>query len=135
MANGKAGYAMLRGYWKPATCREMRCHEHENGWISTVPRANLPMLTAIYEMRAKGTWEFTEERLDGGLIRFTFPPGLTCFRHLDGTGHMVPIERDPRFLHRPSGRPGQPVRQYDYNQFFDVYNESSHQAKERQKKG
>ncbi len=128
---GKLTYERRPGYWKPATCEDMQCHEYENGWVSSVSTDNLEMLDAIYEVQKEGTWEFTEERVDDGkggvLIRFSFPPGQTCFKHLDGTGHMVPVDRDPVFLHQPGGRPTKPVRM-DYDEFFTRFNETSYQA-------
>jgi len=129
-------YTPLKGYWKPATCRDLNCYEYEHGWISTIPETKLQMIADIYQMRNEGKWEFTEERVDGldpegpALIRFTFPPGLTCFRHLGGTGHMVPVERSPVYLHRPAGRPGQ-TRRLEEDQFFDAFNESAYQGLRR----
>jgi len=136
--NGKLTYSQAKGYWKDATCKDIQCHEYENGWVSTVPQTELQMLADIYRMRTNGTWEFAEERVEllGGEtgIRFTFPPGQTCFRHLGGTGHKVPVERDPRFYHRAAGRPTKPNRIY-YDEFFHRYNETAYQATQRVNKG
>ena len=144
-------YTPLPGYWKAATCKDLRCHEYENGWVATIPANPDPaivgqaraavvtqMLADVYRMRNNGTWTFTEERVEGlsgeVLIRFTFPPGLTCFRHLNGTGHKVPVQRNPVFLHRPAGRPGQ-TRRLEEDQFFDEFNESAHKSQRMLEKG
>ena len=136
---GRRTYTPRPGYWRSATCKDIKCAEYENGWVSTIPQAQVQMLTDIYEMRNKGIWEFTEERVAGLnegeiLIRFTFPPGLTCFRHLNGTGHQVPVERDPLFYHRPAGRPGQ-GREMNQDEFITTFNESAYRASRSLERG
>ena len=126
-SNGKVVYTKAAGFWKAATCKDIRCYRYENGWESFIPATNAQMIADIYAKRNDRTWTFSEERIEGGIIKFTFPPGLTCFEHLDGTGHTVPVERDPRFLYRPGGRPTKPVLM-DYDQWFDTFNETSYQA-------
>ena len=127
------------GFWKQATCEEAKCDQHLNGWTSIVPHSEAQMLADIYRMRNNLTWEFSEEQvldiLGNRAVKFVFPAGQTCFRNLDGNGHhLVPVQRDPVFFHRPAGRPDQ-TRRMDYDQFHEEFNASIHVARVIKEKG
>jgi len=77
-------------HYRPATCTEVDCGPHVNGWKTILDEATQQGL-AHYIRKDSGR-KFTEERTEAGLTVFTFEPGQMCFA---AAGHQVPLERDP----------------------------------------
>lgn len=94
-------------HWRNATCAEVECQAHANGWVTAVDEATeLGQRQAGYIRRDSGR-AFTERRTPEGGTEFVFPPGQRCFR-----AHSVPLEREPLYVVRggdwrgnPSGAP------------------------------
>ena len=121
-------------FWRKATCQEVNCAHWEKGWQTVLdlsPQQDVGRLgftRAQYNyIREKSGRSFTEHWV-GAEVTFYFPAGQTCFRD-----HHLPLARDPVFLH--SVGPGREVRQLDYDEFFDTFNETSHLLEQRQKGG
>ena len=79
-------------HFGPITCAEDDCDHYLKGWVTTVPDAS-PQ--ADYIRRDSGR-EFREERVEGGMVAFTFASGQTCFqqhRGLNGTPPLYVKER------------------------------------------
>lgn len=118
------------GFFRPVTCREMGCGNYLTGWRTILSIEAQPGL--IREIRNYRGWEYTEEVQPGGLVQFTFPPGQTCYKHLQGTGHLAAIDgKDPVYLHRRKGT----KRRVEYDRFWETIKESNHQREQRAKEG
>lgn len=79
-------------HFRPATCEEVECANHVNGWKTIVPvRSDL-----ADAVRSSGR-VFTEEVIDGGLVEFRFKPGQQCFR---AASHRISLQRDQLFMVR-----------------------------------
>jgi hypothetical protein len=127
-AGGRVTHTPRPGWWKKATCKDINCPQYENGWITVLPTSRVDLIQAIKE----SGWHYTEERAGDGLVQFMFPAGQTCYRHINGTGHLVPVERDPVFVHRANGH--QKVG-LDYDQYFSDFNETAYLATKAIKEG
>ncbi len=79
---------------KPATCQEVDCTAHANGWATTVDTGtDLGRRQANYiRLKAGRRFTFTES---GTLVTFNFGPGQRCFAE-----HRVPIDRPTLYLKR-----------------------------------
>lgn len=78
---------------RKATCAEVGCPNHENGWVTRVDEATeLGARQAGYIRRMSGR-KFAEGRDEAGLTEFVFPPGQKCFAE-----HFVPLDREPQYL-------------------------------------
>jgi hypothetical protein len=101
--------APIATHTRPATCEEVDCEPHRNGWVTVVPAGS-----DLEDLVRRSGRAFTEERRDGGLIAFTFHAGQPCFQAGE---HRVPLDRPALFLVRDGdwrGNPrGTPVRRYD----------------------
>lgn len=76
---------------RPATCREVECVAHLQGWRTTIDvSTELGARQASY-IRLMSGRHFTAQEA-GGLVYFTFPAGQSCFRE-----HRISLERDPLF--------------------------------------
>ncbi len=88
-------------HWREATCREVDCPMHLNGWQTLVDeRTALGRAQAGY-IRHKSVRSFSEARDAAGLTVFTFPAGQTCFRQ-----HRVRVEREEIFIKFPGDHRG-----------------------------
>lgn len=87
----------LTTHYRKATCAEVDCAHHLNGWATTVLPGSHDE-AAIRQALAAG-WKATESLADGGFLTFAFQPGQRCFASL-GKGHLVPLDREPLFLVR-----------------------------------
>lgn len=84
--------APLATHFRAATCEEVGCQPHIHGWATTV------MYGSKDEAAVRGSGRhFTEERQEGGFVRFVFPPGQPCFA---ASRHKVPLEREAIFVVR-----------------------------------
>jgi hypothetical protein len=97
----------LATHYRPATCAEVDCPNHQHGWQTIVDeRTTLGMQQAAWirqECRteqaalafgAGGRRRYVETR-DDALTVFTFGPGQTCFAQ-----HQVPLGRPEFYLVR-----------------------------------
>lgn len=92
----------LETHWRPATCEEVVCTHHANGWQTAVDEATeLGQRQAHYIRRVAGR-AFTEAR-EGALTVFRFPAGQVCFGE-----HRRQLERDPVFFVRDGDWRGNP---------------------------
>ena len=83
-------------HFRKATCAEIQCRAHVNGW-RTIVGADSPQAQYI---RAQSGRRFTERALEGSMTEFTFEAGQACFA---SDTHKVPLERDPFFRVRENG--------------------------------
>lgn len=80
----------LATHFRPATCAEVECGPHVNGWSTTVDESTeLGRRQAGY-VRGRSGRRFTQERTPAGLTVFTFEAGQPCFA---ADKHQVPLER------------------------------------------
>lgn len=77
--------APLQTHWRKATCAEVDCPHHLNGWATTVFAGSDDEAL----IRRAGR-HFTVEPAEGGMLRFLFPAGQACFR---SSTHRLPLER------------------------------------------
>lgn len=81
-------------HFRPATCAEADCGAFLNGWQSTIDEATVLGQQQAHYIRKQSGRGFTEERLPGGLTRFSFEAGQTCF----AGGHQVRLDRPELYL-------------------------------------
>lgn len=111
----------LQTHWRKAACAEVRCPHYTWGWETVVPTASLQADYIRYQCGR----HFREEKAEGGLAKFLFPPGQTCFRE-----HFLP-ERDPFLVHRV----GQDRRLMDADQWTYTMNEELYKTEKRRNHG
>lgn len=87
----------LETHWRPASCAEVDCAPHRNGWRTVVDeRTDLGQAQAYYIRRQSGRG-YREERNEAGATVFTFSPGQTCFK---ADQHRLPLGRPEIYLVR-----------------------------------
>jgi hypothetical protein len=70
--------APLDSHWRPASCEQVGCLAHHNGFQTRVDEStDLGARQAAY-VRQRAGRPFSETREDGVTV-FTFPPGTECF--------------------------------------------------------
>ena len=84
---------------RPATCEQVGCGAHLNGWRTIVP-ADGPAAAYIRQDRSR---RHTETRTGAGLAEFTFEPGQRCF-----AVHTLPAEGAEKFVERGGDWRGNP---------------------------
>lgn len=97
-------------HYRPATCAEVECAAHLNGW-TTLLLAGSDDLDFVRTQVCGGAVDgrrrhFTEEPAPDGMVRLTFPAGQPCFAAAE---HVVDVERDPVFLVRPGDGRSNPI--------------------------
>lgn len=92
-------------HFRPATCAEVGCLAHVNGWESTIDETTVLGQQQAHYIRKQSGRGFTEERLPGGLTRFSFAAGQTCF----AGGHQVRLDRPELYLVRGGDWRGNPT--------------------------
>jgi hypothetical protein len=88
----------LASHWRRATCAEVACPHHLNGWATTVQEGSIEEATLgrAADGRIDGARRrYTRHPQGGGFVRYLFPPGQACFRAVT---HRVPLEREPVYL-------------------------------------
>lgn len=80
-------------HWRNATCAEVDCAAHQNGWASIIDESTDLGKAQAYHIRRVAGRAYTEERDEAGLTVFSFPAGERCFRE-----HKVPLERPALYL-------------------------------------
>lgn len=84
--------APLSTHFRSASCAEVDCPAHLNGWSTTVDMTTeLGQQQADYIRRHSGR-HFTGD-IVGNLVTFTFAAGQECFRE-----HHLPLDRPAIFL-------------------------------------
>jgi hypothetical protein len=125
----------LATHWGPATCEDVDCEAYILGWATV-----LPVGSDHIEVLKKSGRSYTEERQEGGLIKFTFPPGQPCFKastHWAQTGRpglyvhgaRDEIERVPQSHRSAHGYGIRPIEQGEWHERFAENLE--HLARER----
>jgi hypothetical protein len=91
---------------RPATCAEVECRPHTQGWATAVDeRTELGQRQAYYIRKESGR-SFREERTEKGWTAFTFPAGQRCF---DSASHRVPLDRPEFYIVRSGDWRGSPL--------------------------
>ena len=119
--------APLATHWRKATCAEVACKAHTDGWITMIalagitigplldtPTRHLAILKRIkdqdearaYYIRHLSGREFTEHVDETGITVFDFPPGQDCF-----VPHKIRIDRPELFVVRGGDFRGNPTRE------------------------
>lgn len=87
--------APLATHYRPASCVDVDCEAHANGWRSTFDEStDLGQSQAHYVRRESGR-KFVEARTEDGLTVFTFEAGQKCFQP-----HVTSLEREPLYVVR-----------------------------------
>lgn len=92
-------------HFRLATCVEAQCEAHVNGWRSTIDEATVLGQQQAHYIRKQSGRGYTEERIGGSLVRFTFAPGQTCFTG----GHQVRLDRPENYSVRAGDWRGNPT--------------------------
>lgn len=88
------GYrAPLLTHWRDATCAEVECDAHVNGWTTLIDESTQLGQQQAYYIRKQSGRRLSELRTEAGLTEFTFPAGQRCFRP-----HKARLERPGQFL-------------------------------------
>lgn len=97
--------APIKTHFRPATCAEIQCPGHVNGWCSLIDEtAELGQRQAHYIRKVSGR-RFTERSLPNNLTEFTFEAGQSCFRSGE---HQTSLERPPIYIIRDGDWRGNP---------------------------
>lgn len=110
----------LATHFRKATCEEVDCLHHLQGWQTVVPEGS-PQAGYIRHQSGR---RFKEEKSGDGLVRFVFYPGQSCFRT-----HQLPTDRVPIFSQEQNGE--RKVQESD--RWFDEFNEHSYRLNRRRK--
>jgi len=114
-------------HWRPASCDEVRCPQHLNGWRTDIDEASSLGQKQAYYIRAQSGRRFREAKAESGLTEFYFEPGQRCFRE-----HKVPTGQDPLLIHQRL-RHGviAGTARYEWNQWRDTFNREMEAAARR----
>lgn len=114
------------GWWEAADCRAADCDHYRLGWVTTVDPNTVLGGRQSTHIRTKAGRSFREEGGQDGLVRFMFEPGQKCFRG----PHQIPVQRDPVFLQIARGRD---TKVHDYDSYFDTFNETITQIRQKKR--
>ena len=81
-------------HYRTASCSEVNCVEYFNGFQAVLPNDGTRNGLITFIRRSK--MDYTEERMEGNIIVFTFPKYQECFKGQAGE-HKTNLERDPIF--------------------------------------
>jgi hypothetical protein len=84
-------------HWRKATCAEVECSAHVNGWQTFVDESTDQGQAQAYYIRRESGRGFTETFNEHGITEFTFGAGQTCFSSGDD-GHRLPLDREAFFM-------------------------------------
>jgi hypothetical protein len=87
-------------HWRPATCAEVDCPAHLNGWATTLMRGSDDerFLRRVCRGEADGyRRNFTEHAQPDGFVQFIFSAGQTCFAIRK---HRAPLGRPEIYVVR-----------------------------------
>jgi hypothetical protein len=91
-------------HFRPATCAEADCEAYQHGWRSDIDESTVLGGQQAHYIRKQSGRAVTEERLPGGLTRFTFEAGQRCF-----TQHQARLDRPEHYLVRGGDWRGNPT--------------------------
>lgn len=95
-------------HWRQATCLEVDCAAHKNGWKTVVDLSTqLGQKQAYYITKQSGR-SFCAERAGESLVSFTFEPGQPCF---GADKHRVRIGRPELYVVRGGDWRGNPRKE------------------------
>jgi hypothetical protein len=89
---------------RPATCQEVRCPRHVNGWKMGFDTTDAAQAKAIKWIRMHSGLSYTTEQV-GTKIILTFVAGQNCFDQ-----HTIALEREPFYVVREGDFRGNPRR-------------------------
>lgn len=81
----------IETHFRPATCEEVNCPAHTNGWRTYVDESATLGQMQAYHIRSESGRHFKEWR-ENEMTVFEFGAGQVCFA---SSGHKVSLERDP----------------------------------------
>lgn len=95
-------------WWRKATCAEVDCEHHLNGWLTKVDESTDLGKQQAWYIRNKSGRRFTEDRnREPGLTLFVFEAGQACFaadKHRLRTGRPeLFVVRDGDWRGNPTG--------------------------------
>jgi hypothetical protein len=87
----------LATHYRPATCGEVDCTPHLNGWTTRVDESTELGQQQAHYIRHDTSRRHTEERQPDGLTAFAFEAGQRCFA---ADKHQAPVGRPEIYLSR-----------------------------------
>jgi hypothetical protein len=90
-------------HWQAATCAEVECAAHVNGWDTHVDESTPLGQRQAHYIRKEARRAYSESKRPDGLTTFSFKAGQTCFRQ-----HRKRIEREELFVRRNGDHRGSP---------------------------
>jgi hypothetical protein len=126
----------LSTHTRVASCLEVECLAHENGWMTTVDeRTELGRGQADYIRHAMTPRRYYTESREGDLTVFTFPAGQKCFAE-----HRIDLDRPAFFRARPGDHRIRPAQHeiYQYangDDFVDDFANNQQALAERINRG
>ncbi len=85
------------GFWRAATCEEVDCPRHLNGWVSKIDETTTLGQQQAGYIRRDRTRRHTEETGPDGLTWFRFPAGQACY---EASQHRIRNDRPPLYVVR-----------------------------------
>ncbi|WP_432019915.1 hypothetical protein [Streptomyces sp. 1222.5] len=92
-------------HWVDATCAQVDCAHHLNGWQSVIDETTELGQRQAHYIRKQSGRRFSEERRDGGLTAFTFDAGQECF---NSAKHQRRLDRPELYVVRDGDFRGNP---------------------------
>ncbi len=80
-------------HWRKATCEEVECRAHVNGWQTFVDESTDEGAAQAYYIRRESGRGFTETINEHGITELTFGAGQTCFDSAS-EAHRVSLDRE-----------------------------------------
>lgn len=121
-------------HWRAATCAEMNCAHHVNGWETVVDEATDLGQKQAHYIRHDKTRKHVETRGETGLTHFSFESGQTCF-----TPHKTTVGRPELYVVRSGDWRGSPdglIRKHvNAEQFIEDLGEHQQKLADRLEKG
>jgi hypothetical protein len=90
-------------HYRDASCAEVQCANHLNGWTSTIDTGTQQGTVWAYAIKRSGR-RYTAQ-VTGTVVTFAFPAGQTCFK----APHKVPTGRPEIFVVRDGDWRGNPT--------------------------
>lgn len=84
-----------RYHWRQATCVEVDCDHHREGWRVVLAETTPEGRKAADYIRYHAGREVKESKDPAGLTQFDFPPGQTCFKAHE---HRIQAQRPPLYV-------------------------------------
>lgn len=97
--------APSKTHWRKATCAEVNCWAHRNGWKTVVDERTQQGMGQAYYIRRESKRRYREHRNEVGLTVFEFESGQACF---NADTHRTRIDRPEILIVRPGDWRGNP---------------------------